>query len=63
MSLQCSWIKKVYDEGFHERKVITLHLNFITFGQNFKFHSNLSYDPEFLTSFPVFYRNIFGYLS
>ena len=63
ISLQCSWIKKVYDEGFHERKVITLHLNFITFGQNFKFHSNLSYDPEFLTSFPVFYRNIFGYLS
>ena len=35
----------------------------ITFGQNFKFHSNLSYDTKLLTSFPVFYKNIFRYWS
>ena len=44
-------------------KVIPLHLIRITFGQNFKFHSNLSYDTKLLTSFPVFYKNIFHYWS
>ena len=63
ISLQCSWVKKLYDENFHELKVIPLHLICITFGQNFKFHSNLSYDTKLLTSFPVFYKNIFSYWS
>ena len=58
MSLQCSWIKKLYYENFHEWKVISLHLICITFAPNFKFHSNLSYDAKLRTSFPVFYRNI-----
>ena len=62
ISLQCSWVKKLYDENFHEWKVIPLHLIRITFGQNFKFHSNL-YDTKLLTSFPVFYKNIFRYWS
>ena len=60
ISLQCSWVKKLYDENFHEWKVIPLHLTRITFGQNFKFHSNLSNDTKLLSSFPVFYKNIFG---
>ena len=63
ISLQCSWIKKLYDENFHEWKVIPLHLTRITFGQNFKFHSNLSNDAKLLTNFPVFYKNIFRYWS
>ena len=54
---------KLFDEHFHEWKVIPLHLICITFGQNFKFHSNLSYDTKLLTSFPVFYKNIFRYWS
>ena len=54
---------KLYDENFHEWKVIPLHLICITFGQNFKFHSNLSYDANLLTSFPVLYENIFCYWS
>ena len=58
MSLQCSWIKKLYYENFHEWKVISLHLICITFAPNFKFHSSLSYDAKLLTSFLVFYRNI-----
>ena len=61
ISLQCFWVKKLYDENFHEWKIIPLHLIRITFGQNFKFHSNLSYDTKLLTSFPVFYKNIFRY--
>ena len=63
ISLQCSWVKKLYDENFHEWKIIPLHLIRITLGQNFKFHSNLSYDTKLLTSFPVFYKNIFRYWS
>ena len=63
ISLQCSWLKKLYDQNFHEWKVIPLHLFCITFGQNFKFHSNLSYDTKWLTIFPVFYKKNFRYWS
>ena len=63
ISLQCSWVKKLYDEDFYECKIIPFHLICITLGQNFKFHSNLSYDTKLLTSFPVFYKNIFCYWS
>ena len=63
VSLQCSWVKKLYDEHFHEWKRIPLHLICIIFGQNFKFYSNLSYDTKLLTSFLVFYKNIFCYWS
>ena len=62
-SVQRSWVKKLYDENCHEWKVIPLHLICITSGQNFKCHSNLSYDTKLLTSFPVFYKNIFRYWS
>ena len=63
ISLQCSWFQKLYDENFHEWKVILLYLICNTIGQNFKFHSNLSYDTKLLTSFLVFYKNIFHYWS
>ena len=55
ISLQCSWVKKLYDENFHEWKVIPLHLICLTFGQN----SNFSYNTKLRTSFPAFYKNIF----
>ena len=61
MSFQCSWFKKLHDENFHKWKAIPLHLICILFGQNIKFHSNLSYDTKLLTSFPVFYKNVFRY--
>ena len=60
-SLQCSWVKKLYDEHFHEWKIIPFHLIHIILGQNLKFHSNLSYDTKLPTNFPVFYKNIFRY--
>ena len=59
ISLQCSWVKKLYDENFHEWKIIPLHLICITFGQNFKFHSKLSYGTELLTSFLYFIKIFF----
>ena len=58
-SLQCSWIKKLYDENFHEWKIIPLYLINKYFGNNFKFHSNLSIDKKILKNFPKYYEEIF----
>ena len=59
MSLQCSLIKKLYDEIFHEWKIIIpLTLIKDTFGECFIFHSNLDFNVS-LNSFPEFYINIF----
>ena len=51
ISLQCSWIKRLYDDSFHEWKIITLHLISKTFSKSFIFHSNLSFKP-----FPSFHK-------
>ena len=58
-SLQCSWIKRLYDDKFHEWKLIPLHLIQSTFGINFKFHSNLDFDDLKLLTFPLFYKQLF----
>ena len=58
ISLQCSCVKKLYDESFHEWKIIPLTLIKNTFGQCFIFHSNLDFNVS-LNSFPEFYINIF----
>ena len=39
-SLQCSWIKRICDDSFHEWNLISLKLK--SFGDNLKFLSNLS---------------------
>ena len=58
ISLQCSWFKKLYDESFHEWKLIPLTLIKNTFGECFIFHSNLDFNVS-LNSFPEFCINIF----
>ena len=58
ISLQCSWIKKLYDDSFHEWKIIPLHLISRTFGKSFIFHSNLSFKKKLIKSFPSFYKEI-----
>ena len=52
---------KLFDEHFHEWKVIPLHLICITFGQYLKSYSSLSYNAKLL--FPLFYKNVFRYWS
>ena len=39
--LQCSWVILLYDDCFHEWKIIPLHLLNKCFGPSFKFYSNL----------------------
>ena len=57
ISLQCFWIKKLYDERFHEWKIIPLTLIKNTFGECFIFHPNLNFNVS-LNWFPEFYINI-----
>ena len=43
LSRQSSWIRRIYDNLFHEWKLIPLFLIKRSFGSSFKFHSNLSF--------------------
>ena len=56
--LQCSWPRKLYDENFHEWKIIPSHLINKYFGKSFRFHSCLSFDWKLLIKFPKIYKNI-----
>ena len=56
--LQCSWVKKLYDDCFHEWKIILLHLLNKYFGPSFKFHSNLHLESKLLKDFPSFFKQI-----
>ena len=57
--LQCSWVKQLYDDKFHEWKLISFHLIKSAFGINFKFHSNLDFDDSKIFTFPSFYKQLF----
>ena len=57
--LQCSWVKQLYDDKFHEWKLISFHLIKSTFGINFKFHSNLDFGDSKILTFPSFYKQPF----
>ena len=70
VSLQCSWVKKLYDDCFHEWKIIPLHLLNKYFCPSFKLHSNLHFESKFLKDFLFFYKQmlmnwkeIFYYIS
>ena len=39
ISLQHSWVRRLYDDSFHEPKVLPLKLLKKSFGSHFKFHS------------------------
>ena len=53
ISLQCSWIKKLYDNTTPSWKVIPLHLIKTNLGINFKFHSNLDISVQKLKKIPT----------
>ena len=59
VSLQCSWIKRLFDNNFHQWKLIPLYLIRQYLGKNFKFHSNLEVSHSILCKFPKFYKEIF----
>ena len=58
-SLQCFWIKHLFDNNFHQWKLILLYLTRQYLGEQFKFHSNLGVSHSILCKFPKFYKEIF----
>ena len=57
-SLQCSWIKRLYDTTTHCWKIIPAFLIRKKLGKNFIFHSNLSINPNKIKEFPTYYQDI-----
>ena len=55
-SFLCSWVKRLYDDSFHARKVISLCLIENHAGKNFVFHSNLSISKMLLKNVQNFTR-------
>ena len=56
ISLQCSWIKRLYDNSSHPWKIIPSHLIDTYLGKNFKFHSNLCMPANKIKVFPLYYK-------
>ena len=59
ISLQCSWIKRLYDCLSHPWKIIPSHLIDTYLGKIFKFHSNLCIPANKIKRFPIYYKQIF----
>ena len=58
VSLQCSWVRRLYDKNFHPWKVIPLYLIEMHFGKNFNFHPNLDLRNFSLKIFSKYYQEI-----
>ena len=54
--LQCSWVRRLSDDSFHEWKIFFLNKN--AFGNSFIFHSNLPFKRYYVKSFPHYHRDI-----
>ena len=57
-SLQSSWIERLFDENFHDWKILPLHIIHKSLGKKFVFHSNLKVNKKLIKSFPKYYREI-----
>ena len=57
--MQCSWVKRLFEDDFHDWKVIPLFLIGKHLGKNFKFHNNIDISNDILSKFPSFYQDIF----
>ena len=58
-TMQCSWVKRLFEDDLHDWKVMPLFLIGKHFGKNFKFHNNIDISNDILSEFPSFYQNIF----
>ena len=58
-SMQCSWVKRLFEDDFHDWKVIPLFLIGKHLGKNFKFHNNIDISNDILSKLPSFYQDIF----
>ena len=54
-SMQCSWVKRLFEDGFHVWKVTTLFLIGKHLAKNFKFH-NIDINNDLLQNFHLFIK-------
>ena len=57
-SLQCSWIKRLFDSNVHNWKIIPLFFIHKYLGKSFKFHSNLRIDNQNVKLFPKYFQEV-----
>ena len=62
-SLPCSWVKRLYDDSFHDWKVILSFLIKNHQGKNFVFHFNLSIKQKVVKKLPRNFNKVGKYLS
>ena len=58
VSLQCSWVRQLFDNNFHQLKVIPLYLIQKYLCKNFKFESNLDLRKSRFRKFPRYYKEM-----
>ena len=58
-SMQCSWVKRLFEDDFHDWKIPPLFLIGKHLGKNFKFHNNIVKSNDIPSKFPSFYQDIF----
>ena len=58
ISLQCSWVKRLYDSSTLDWKLIPLPIMTQKLGKYFLFHSNLYIGPKKIRQFPKYYQEI-----
>ena len=63
MCLHCSWIRRLFDDHFHDWKVVLVFPIKNKFGENFKLHSNVDITKCLLNNFPRFYKEILTWWS
>ena len=59
IALQSSWIRRFYDNSFHEWKLISLYLIEKCFGRSINFQSNLLFKSNKTKFFAYFYRDFY----
>ena len=57
--MKWSWIKRLPEDDFHDRKVISLFLIGEHLSKNFKIHKNVDVNNCMLSKCPSFYQDIF----
>ena len=58
VSLQCSLVRRLFDNNFHQWKAIPLYLVQKYLCKNFKFHSDLDLKKSRLRNFPKYYQEL-----
>ena len=56
--MQCSWVKRLFKDDFHDWKEIALLLIGKHSGKNSKFHNNIDINNDILSKFPSCHQDI-----